>query len=214
MRAVNLLPRETSVRQVKVDRVVVAAVAFTVIVVAALAGSFVVAKAHASTERQRLQAAQAALAQLESTQPATHSPKAQLQIPVVLSQQQPWHAALDAALSGRVAWDTLLRQLEYAVPDRISLTNVAIGSAGSTTGAASGTITIGGNAYSTQDVADFLATLERIPHLTQVTLVSSTANAGSSTIIFQISAQMALPGAAGAAATDMTTTPTPTGASG
>jgi Tfp pilus assembly protein PilN len=212
MRAVNLLPRETSGRQFKIDRALVAAVAFTVVVVAALAGGFALEKAHASTERQRLAAVQAALAKAESQQPTTHSPTAKLQVPVVLSQQQPWHVALAAALASRVAWDTLLSQLEYAVPDRVSLTNVAIGSAGSTAGAASGTVTIGGNAFSTKDVADFLATLARIPHLTQVTLVSSTANPGTSTIIFQISAQLALPAPAGAPATGVTTTTTPTGA--
>src|SRR5690348_15929514 len=113
MRAVNLLPRETSNKKLGIDRALVAGVAFTALVAALLAGSFFLEKAHAATQRQRLAAAQAALAQAQSQQPTTHSPApAHLQIPVVLSQQQPWHVALNAALATRVSWDVLLTQLE------------------------------------------------------------------------------------------------------
>jgi Tfp pilus assembly protein PilN len=210
MRAVNLLPRQTSNKKVGIDRVLVAAVAFTVFVVAALAGGFFLEKAHAATARQRLAAAQAALAQVQSQQPSTHSPApAQLQIPVVLSQQEPWHVALDAALSTRVAWDVLLRQLEYVVPDRVSLTNVTVGGAGASAGATSGTITLGGYAFSSDDLAIFLSTLARVPNVSQVTLVSTTTNAGSKVQTFQITAQMSLPAALTAPpATDTTTTTT------
>src|SRR5437660_12229985 len=105
MRAVNLLPRATSSRQTGIDRVLVATVALTVVVVAALAGGFLLEKAQASNERQQLAAVQAALAQAQSEQTKNTSPQAQLQIPVVLSQQEPWHVALDSALASRVAWD-------------------------------------------------------------------------------------------------------------
>src|SRR5437016_11863633 len=128
MRAVNLLPRETSSGQFGLDRTLFAAVALTVIVIAALGGGFFLEKGRASTERQRLLAAQAALAQAQSEQTKNTSPQAKLQVPVVLSQQEPWHVALDSALASRVAWDVLLRQLEYAVPDKVSLSNVTIGS--------------------------------------------------------------------------------------
>lgn len=211
MRAVNLLPRETSGRKAGLDRVLLAAVAFTVVVVAVLAGGFVLEKAHAANERQQLAAAQAALAQAQSQQTKNTSPQAQLQVPVVLSQQQPWHVALDAALASRVAWDVLLRQLEYAVPDNVGLTNVTLGSSGSLTGPANGTITIGGNAFSEHDVAVFLATLARIPKLSQVTLVSSTAGTGSNVQTFQITAEMTLPAPPtppGTATADTTTTTT------
>jgi Tfp pilus assembly protein PilN len=128
----------------------------------------------------------------------------------VLSQAQPWHVALDAALATRVSWDVLLEQLEYVVPDKVRITNVTLGSAGAAVSASSGTLTLGGTAFSSQDVAIFLSTLARVPHLSQVTLVSSTANSGTSVMTFQITAQMSLPAAltAPVAPTDATTTTT------
>jgi Tfp pilus assembly protein PilN len=209
MRAVNLLPRQASNKKLGLDRTLVAGVAITVLVAAIMAGGFFLEKAHAATARQRLATAQAALAQAQSQQPTSHSPApAQLQIPVVLTQQQPWHVALSSALSTRVSWDVLLTQLEYVVPDRVSITNVTLGAAGATVSASSGTITLGGTAFSSQDVAVFLSTLARVPRLSDVTLVSSTANSGTSVMTFQITAQMSLPAAltAPVAPTDTTTT--------
>jgi Tfp pilus assembly protein PilN len=210
MRAVNLLPRQTSDKKFGTDRAIGAGIAVTMIVAAILAGSFFLEKAHAANERQQLAAAQAALAQVQNQQPSTHSPvPARLQVPVVLSQQQPWHVALDAALATRVSWDVLLRQLEYVVPDRVSITNVTVGGSGASSSAASGTITLGGSAFSSSDLAVFLSTLARVPNLSQVTLVSTTASTGTSVLTFQITAQMALPAALTAPpATDTTTTGT------
>src|SRR4051794_23254236 len=181
MRAVNLLPRQaTPDEKLGIDRAVVAGVAVSVLVATILAGGFFLERAHATTQRQRLAAAQAALARVQSQQPSAHSPgPVMLQIPVVLSQEEPWHVALDAALSNRVSWDVLLQQLEYVVPDRVRLTNVTVGGAGAAASATSGTITLGGYAFSSDDVAVFLSTLARIPKVSQVTLVSSTSNGGA-----------------------------------
>lgn len=209
MRAVNLLPRQaTPDEKLGLDAAVVTGVAVTVLVATIVAGGFFLARAHAATQRQRMAAAQAALTRVQSQQPSTHSPApVMLQIPVVLSQEEPWHVALDAALSNRVSWDVLLQQLEYVVPDRVRLTNVTVGGAGAAAGATSGTITLGGYAFSSDDVAVFLSTLARVPKVSQVTLVSSTASAGSKVQNFQITAQMALPAALTAPpATDTTTT--------
>ncbi len=209
MRAVNLLPRQaTPDEKLGLDRAVVVGVAVTVLVATILAGGFFLEKAHATTQRQRMAAAQAALARVQSQQPSSHSPApVTLQIPVVLSQQEPWHVALDAALSNRVSWDVLLQQLEYVVPDKVRLTNVTVGGGGATAGATSGTITLGGYAFSSDDVAVFLSTLARVPKVSQVTLVSSTSNGGAKVQNFQVTAQMALPVALTAPpATDTTTT--------
>jgi Tfp pilus assembly protein PilN len=213
MRAVNLLPRESSDAH-GLDRVLAVAVGFTVLVAAILAGAFFLEKAHASNEKQRLANVQAELATAQSQQPITHSAApAQLQIPVVLSQEEPWHVALHSAISTRVAWDVFLKQLEYVVPDRVSVTNVTLGSAGAGAGATSGTITLGGNAFSAQDVAVFLSTLARVPKISNVTLVSSTASAGKPIMTFQISAQMAIPAPPAPPATDTTDTTTTPGGS-
>lgn len=209
MRAVNLLPRQlTSDEKLGIDRAVVVSVAVTVLVAVLLAGGFFLEKTHAATERQRLATVQAELAQIESQQPSTNSSApAQLQIPVVLSQQAPWHVALDSALSTRVAWDTLLRQLEYVVPDRVILTSVTVGGSGAAAGQTSGTITLGGSAFSSNDVAVFLSTLARVPNVSQVTLVSDATTVGTNIQTFQITAQMSLPVALTAPpATDTTTT--------
>jgi Tfp pilus assembly protein PilN len=209
MRAVDLLPRQTSDDKLVIDRAVGVGIALTLLIAAIVAGGFFLEKANATGAQQRLAAVQAALQNAENQQPSTNAPApAQLQVPVVLSQAQPWHVALDAALATRVSWDVLLRQLEYVVPDRVTLNTVTVGGGAATAGAASGTITLGGSAFGSKDVAVFLSTLARVPHVSQVTLVSTTANAGSSVMTFQITAQMALPAALTAPppATDTTTT--------
>jgi Tfp pilus assembly protein PilN len=209
MRAVNLLPRDTGNQSLGADRTLIVGIAVTVFVVVILGGAYFLAQSNAASARQRLAAAQAALAQAESQASSAQSPgPAQLQVPVVLSQQQPWHVALNAALSTRVAWDVLLQQLEYAVPNKISLTSVTLGGAGASAGATSGTITLAGSAFSADDVAVFISTLERLPHVSQVNLVSNTGASGSKVQTFSITAQMTLPAALTAPppATDTTTT--------
>jgi Tfp pilus assembly protein PilN len=214
MRAVNLLPRESSANKNGVDRTLVVGIAVTVFVAAILAGSFFLAKANAASANQRLADAQAALIQAQTQQPSSQSPGPnRLQIPVVLSQQEPWHVALDSALSTRVAWDAFLRQLEYAVPDKVTLTAITLGGAGIGAGAASGAITLGGNAFSSHDVAEFLSTLARLPKVSQVSLVSNSSTTGSNVETFAITAQMRLPAALTTPPpTDTTATTTTTGA--
>ncbi len=204
MRAVNLLPNQTSGKSVGFDRALAIAAAVTVVVVVAVAGGFFLEKANAGTASREAVAAQAALDQALSQQPTTHSPApAQLQIPVVLSQEQPWHLALDSALSTRVAWDVLLSQLEYVVPSTMTLTNVTLGSA---PGAAGGTISLGGTAFSSKDIAVFLAALSRVPKVSQVALTSSAAEVGRNDVTFQISAVLTLPAAVTAPVDTSTTT--------
>ncbi len=208
MRAVNLLPRETGSKKPKFDRALVGGFSSSVLVAAILAGGFFLEKAHAANARQQLAEVQTELTQAQNKQPTTHTHgPATLQLPAVLAQQQPWQTALDSALSTRVAWDVLLRQLAYVVPDRITLTSVSLGGAGGTPGSASGTITLGGNAFSSDDIAVFLAMLARVPKVSQVNLVSNATNVGTPVQNFQITAQMSLPVALTAPpATDTTTT--------
>ena len=146
MRAVNLLPpEESNGRSVGFDRTVGVGIAVTVVVAAIVAGGFFLEKAQAATERQRLATAQTALVRAQSQQPSAGQPAPKhLETPVVLSQEEPWHVALDAALASRVSWDVLLKQLEYVVPSRITITNVTIGGTGTTT---SGSIAIGGSSF-------------------------------------------------------------------
>jgi Tfp pilus assembly protein PilN len=212
MRSVNLLPRQTSTTNGGADRTLVVGVALTVLMAALLAGGFFLEQSNAASARQRLAAAQAALALAQTPQPSTSSSgPARLQVPAVLSQEEPWHVALDAAMSTRVAWDTFLRQLEYAVPDKVTLTSVTLGGTG---GTASGAIALDGSAFSSDEVAVFLSTLARLPKVSQVVLVSNSVNTGSPVQNFSITAQLSLPAALTAPPATDTTATTTTGASG
>ena len=215
MRAVNLLPRDTSSNSLGFDRAIAVGIAITVFVAAILAGGFFLERADAASARQRLADAQAALTAAQTQQPTTPSSgPARLQIPVVLSQVEPWHVALDSAISTRVAWDNFLRQLEYGVPDRITLTSVTLGGTGDGAGTASGAIALTGSAFSAEEVAVFLSTLARLPKVSQVTLVSNATNAGSEVQNFSITAQLALPLALTAPPVTDGTSTTSTGATG
>jgi Tfp pilus assembly protein PilN len=208
MRAVNLLPRDTSARKFEWNGELSAALGFTLIIVVAVIGGFLLAQSHASSAQQQLASAQAALEAAKNRPTANQT---RLQIPGVLSQAQPWHLALDTAISTRVAWDTLLTQLEYVVPAKVALTSVSFGAAGATaTGATSATVALGGTAFSLHDVGVFLATLAHVPKLTQVNLVSTTTDASTKkpTTTFSITAQVNLPAVATPPSTPTDTTTT------
>src|SRR5579862_5407056 len=100
MRAVNLLPRQAGRRKIGWNSELAAGIAFTAIVAVAVVGGFIHERSHTSAARQQLAAAQAAYASATSAQPTQQSAK--LQTPAALQQAQPWHVALDSALSTRV----------------------------------------------------------------------------------------------------------------
>ncbi|MDX6480133.1 MAG: hypothetical protein QOG85_643 [Gaiellaceae bacterium] len=216
MRAVNLLPRETSTRTLDVNSELSAAIAFTAVILVAVLGGFFLERSHVTAEKQRLASIQATFDKETAEANAKHT---QLQNPDVLSQEQLWHVALDSALSTRMRWDVLLAQLEYVTPDRIRLTNVTFGSPPAATSAPGSSVTsslvgqtvatvqISGNAYTLQDIAVYLSTLSRVPKLSQVRLVTSTRTKGSDWGTFQLKAQVILPTAPAppVATTDTTT---------
>jgi len=203
MRAVNLLPREKTGRKVAWNGELAASIALTVLIAVAVLGGFLVERSHAGAQRQRLAAAQTAL---DTATAQAAAKQTRLQMPDVLTQVEPWHIALKTALSTRVSWDVLLSQLSYVVPARVILTSVSFGSAGATTTATTATVTLGGNAYTLHDVAVFLSTLARIPTLSKVSLVSSSASIGTNVVTFQITAQVTLPTVAPATTTDTSIT--------
>ena len=89
--------------------------------------------------------------------------------------------ALSAALSTRVAWDRVLRQISQVLPEDVWLTSLTSASgqtadASTTTGAvgpAGASVTLIGSTYSQRGVARFLARLGVIPALANVQLLSS-----------------------------------------
>ena len=193
MRAVNLLPaRETGSRKHGFNIQLAAAIGLTVVVAVAVFGGFLFEKSHAGSAHKRLVAAQAALALAQSQQAAGNP---MIQTPSVLAQEQPWHLALDSALSTRVSWDVLLTQLEYVTPARVSLTTVTFGSTPGVTGAPTATLTVGGYAYNLHDVAVYLSTLSRVPRLAGVHLVSTAQNTARkpAVLTFTITSLVILP---------------------
>ena len=101
--------------------------------------------------------------------------------------------ALSAALSRRVAWDRIFRELSLVLPDDVWLTTLTAHSpASAASGSASGGLptqfTMTGRTYSHDGVARLLSRLQVIPDLQNVTLVSSTRSevAGQAVVEFNI----------------------------
>ena len=212
MRAVNLLPREIGGQRQSdtVDPLVVVGAAITLVVVAAVGGGFALARSHASSAQQQLTTARSELRQLRAAR-ANASPAARiLTVPAVTSQTPTWRSAVQAALAGRVAWDDVLSQIGRVTPANVTLTNVTLGNAStSATAAASssaGALSIAGNTFSEDAVAQLMSRLHLIPNLSNINLTSSTADAKTGVVAFLITADTAIP------VTSFTAPPTGVGA--
>ncbi|HEX4929140.1 MAG TPA: PilN domain-containing protein, partial [Gaiellaceae bacterium] len=85
--------------------------------------------------------------------------------------------ALSAALTSRVPWDRVLRQVSLILPEDVWLTNLAASvptkSAAGPAAATSSGFTVTGSTYSQNGVARFLSRLSVIPDLANVRLQSS-----------------------------------------
>jgi Tfp pilus assembly protein PilN len=95
-------------------------------------------------------------------------------------------AALASALGQRVAWDRLLREVSQVVPNDVWLVTlnaqapVPGAAAAATPGTASQTFTVTGCTYSQDSVARFLARLDVVPDLSEMTLGRSESGGGGS----------------------------------
>src|ERR671912_1688078 len=77
--------------------------------------------------------------------------------------------ALSAALSGRVAWDRVLRQVSLVLPEDVWLTNLTAAAPDAAQQSATGSgFTLTGATYSQNGVARFLARLAVIPDLANI----------------------------------------------
>jgi Tfp pilus assembly protein PilN len=211
MRAVNLLPKDSARRA---GPPVPAAVAATVIgglVLVSLMVSVLLLSAHGKVKSRELELAQkqAELAAI----PVPAQSRLQQQDALV-ADKSARVAALNAALSKRIAWDRVLREFALVLPDDVwllSLSATAPSSAaatpvaGTSSTSSSSTPTLGGQlgfsiegyTYSHDAVARLLTRLAIVPDLQQVQLISSQqAKLGNRTIIhFKISANVRAPGA-------------------
>jgi Tfp pilus assembly protein PilN len=81
--------------------------------------------------------------------------------------------ALSAALSGRIAWDRVLRQVSLVLPEDVWLTNLTAAAPDPAAVVPGSGFTLTGSTYSQNGVARFLSRLGVIPDLANVRLQAS-----------------------------------------
>ena len=184
MRAVNLLPRDDGEGGRLAPPIsVLAACVGLVIVSAILAVMFLSASTKVANHRKALQQAQTQYAAIPTPAPP---PEIASKLP---DEQKTRVSALATALGQRIAWDRVLREVSQVVPSDVWLATLDATSplldASTLPGASAspGTLPTGfvitGCTYSQDSVARFLARLDLVPDLTQMTLGKSAAGTGS-----------------------------------
>ena len=176
MRAVNLLPwDEAGQRGGLPAPPVLAACIGAVLMSAVLAVMFLSASGKAAKQQQALDAAHQAYEALPT--PAAPS-AAETELPALHATRV---TALASALGQRVAWDRLLREVSQVVPSDVWLLTLDAqapsdaAAASTTPGTTTQTFTVTGCTYSQDSVARFLARLEVVPDLSDMTLGKSEA---------------------------------------
>lgn len=212
MRAVNLLPEGSESRRSfrKEDPAVVIGSALGIVVLIALAAGFMTVHGKVNREQAKLTAARTELAKLSllkkpvvPTKPFVQKPI--IQPPAVTSQEQPMLAAISTAMSTRIAWDRILRELSLVLPSDVTITGLSLTAPPAPVAAVEGTppspvsqgFSITGTTFSHDGVARLLSRLMLIPDLTDVTLSSSSAGlaAGSGSVSVQFSIAAGIKGA-------------------
>jgi Tfp pilus assembly protein PilN len=182
MRAINLLPRDDVRRgPQKKQWIVLVPVVSAVLLTAVLSAAFLSASG-------KVKDREAELASLKDTLSAIPTPDAsKIQSQSALaSDKQVRVTALSAALSRRVAWDRIFRELSLVLPDDVWLATlsakapvsssvpVAPAPAATGTAVAATQFTIDGYTYSHAAVARLLSRLSVVPDLVNVQLQQST----------------------------------------
>jgi Tfp pilus assembly protein PilN len=199
MRAFNLLPREEAAeRSTRLGLVQVLVALLGLLVVAGLGTGYLFMSGRVADKQAQVDDLRVQLADLE-VPPEAPADEGGDDVPLA-SDAEARTTALAGALTGRVAWDRVLREVTLVVPEDVWFTTVTTGSpdaaaAGGTAPAATpaegagNSLTIAGTARSQDAVARLLARLGVIPELTDVQLQSSVAElqeSGASTFSFSI----------------------------
>lgn len=193
MRAVNLLPGDAAEGRKLPALPVLVGCGGTVLVTLFLAFTFLSATSTVGKRKQELTDAQSTLASIP--EPAA-PPAIVAQLP---QQKADRVTALASVLGQRIAFDRILREISQIVPSDVWLQNLTASVPQSPApGVAPGdSFNLVGYTYSQDAVARFLARLEVVPDLAEVTLKSS-ANAslaGHTVVQFTIVAKVRVPGA-------------------
>ena len=208
MRAINLLPRDDARRGPKSAPPVVllAGVLGGLFVIAALAGAFLVFSGKVADKRHLLQQKQAELAAIPTPPPAATQTQDALS-----ADKKARIEALNVALSRRVAWDRVLREIATVLPDDVWLNKLSTQApvspatppskpstpSGPQPIPSSNQVSLQGYTYSQAAVARFLARLSVLPDLVNVQLQQSTlTKVGSAQVVhFVIATDVRAPGA-------------------
>ena len=211
MRAINLLPRDEKRRTGPSLPTAVALTMIGGLVAATAIVALLVVSANGKVKSRELELAQ------KNAELAAIPVPAQKQLQqqdALATDQKARVAALNSALSKRIAWDRVLREFALVLPDDVWLlsmsakapsfatatpTSSSSDSSSSSAPALGGTLgfNIEGYTYSHDAVARLLSRLAVVPDLDQVQLVTSErAKLGSRTVIhFRIAANVRQPGA-------------------
>jgi Tfp pilus assembly protein PilN len=184
MRAVNLLPLDARAGRRRPPMAPVALAGVGVLVVSALVVGFVSATGSADEREQELTALEQ---ELTETRRAAKPKPAQTNLTAERDQR---FSALSDAMTKRLAWDRVLREVSLVLPDDVWLSTLAAAGAPSTDPAApvpptgAQTITFNGFTYSQESVARLLTRLALVPDLSNVKLQTSGVTAVGSQQIY------------------------------
>lgn len=175
MRAVNLLPREVPTKSFEAKRGVIfgAAGGFALVTVALTALMFGAGGA-ISEQQSQLDTLNAEFAALPRPDPEAGDSGVDA---MLAAEKNERITALSGALSSRIAWDRVLRQVSQVLPEDVWLTSFTSQEPTTPepgTSAAEGTgVILSGSTYSHSGVARLLARLAVLPALSSVQLQSS-----------------------------------------
>jgi Tfp pilus assembly protein PilN len=189
MRAVNLLPRDIQRSGIRPSGPVLTGVIGAVVVTGVLCVGFLMQSAKVAEKRNELDAARAELALVPppAAQKSTGTD-------ALAGEEAARVSALQGALTGRIAWDRLLREVSLVLPGDVWLSSLGLNTP--LVGALGTDFQISGTAYSHEGVARLLSRIALVPDLTNVVLVSSTKAPGKhSTVAWRITAAIRQPGA-------------------
>lgn len=192
MRAANLLPpdiRRSAAQSLPTEAL--AGLAAGVAVASLLAVGYVTVHGTVTKRERELADVKAQLAAVPTPKPAKDAVA-----PELAAEKDQRMSALDGALSSRVAWDGILRELSLILPDDVWLNSLSAKagapSADPTAGVVPSGVTLTGYTYSQEGVARLLTRLALVPQFGNVQLQSSSgATVGSRHIVgFTIAADI------------------------
>jgi Tfp pilus assembly protein PilN len=202
MRAINLLPRDDARRRPQRPQwVVIVPVIVAVVLSGALSILFLNASSKVKDKQGQLTQLQDELAAI----PTPDASKVRTQT-ALATDKQTRVQALNAALSRRIAWDRVFRELSLVLPDDVWLStlsakaptssSVATPTAAPTGAVAATEFTLDGYTYSHAAVARLLSRLSVVPDLVNVQLQQSTlTKVGTAQVVhFVIAADVRTPG--------------------